>query len=60
MRGALGHVAVSGLTGSLAASIGVAILGPEDVGEVTLLARADRAMYQVKRAGGNQVVLDGE
>lgn len=56
----MGHVAVSGLTGSLAASIGVAILGPEDVGEVTLLARADRAMYQVKRAGGNQVVLDGE
>ncbi len=58
VRLALGGIAVPGLIDPIAASIGVAILGTADHAEVTLLARADRAMYQAKRAGGNQVAVD--
>lgn len=37
---------------TVGASIGVAVLGPDDYGVAELVRRADRAMYQVKRQGG--------
>jgi diguanylate cyclase (GGDEF)-like protein len=36
-------------------SIGVAVLAPEDAGLDAALARADRALYDAKRAGRNTV-----
>ena len=42
---------------SLTASFGVAALGPEDVDGGRLMGRADAAMYEAKRAGGDRVAL---
>ena len=39
-------------------SIGIAELGASDASITALLARADRAMYQAKSLGRNQVVVD--
>jgi len=45
-------------TVSLSASIGIAVFLPDDGASLdTLLARADRAMYQAKRSGKNTVVM---
>lgn len=56
--GALAQLTVPGLVCPISASLGVAVLRPDDQSDIRLLARADRAMYQAKRAGGNQVAVD--
>jgi diguanylate cyclase (GGDEF)-like protein len=42
-----------------AASIGVILFGDKETDTETLLKRADMAMYQAKKAGGNSVVFEG-
>ena len=41
-------------------SIGVAALGPEMEGITALVGKADKALFQAKRAGRNQVVVAGD
>lgn len=45
--------AVSAALGKVATSIGIAVLRPGDTAE-ELVARADRAMYEAKKGGGNR------
>ncbi len=59
----LEHVAAleahhDGATISCTASLGVAVLSPQDSTLDTLLARADRALYAAKERGRNRVVFD--
>jgi len=49
-------VKVAGLSQTVTISVGVAVWQPGDSGK-TLVARADRAMYQAKHGGRNRVVL---
>lgn len=42
-----------------AASIGVILFGDKETDTEALLNRADRVMYQAKKAGGNSVVFEG-
>ena len=42
------------------ASVGVALFGPDGPAATVLLERADRAMYEAKQGGRNQVAMDPE
>jgi diguanylate cyclase (GGDEF)-like protein len=48
-------IVTAGGTLSLTVSLGVAELQPDDENLESLIARADRAMYQAKAAGRNTV-----
>jgi len=47
---------LAGESANVGASIGVAVRGDDSTGTDTLLAEADAAMYEAKRAGKGRVV----
>ncbi len=54
----IGEASSAQLVVDCAASIGVVLFGDTDTSPQTLLKRADLAMYQAKKAGGNWVVFE--